>query len=162
MNADIAATQRIARLTPLADILALLGQIAPVAAQDIPVAQALGHVLAADTIVAKAQPPAALAARDGWAVDADATRDAGPYAPMMLQSSAQRIDAFAPMPPDTDAVAPIDAVTIVGGMMQIMAPVGPGEGVLPKGGDAEGGARFCVKRERVCAPLTSRHSRRSA
>ena len=140
MNADTAATQRIARLTPLADVLALLGQIAPVTAQDVQVAKALGHVLAADTIAATAQPSAALAARDGWAVDAETTRDAGPYAPMMLPTSTQRIDAFAPMPPGTDAVAPIDAVTVVGGMTQIMAPVASGEGVLPHGGDAEGGA----------------------
>ncbi|ARP98769.1 molybdopterin-binding protein [Pseudorhodoplanes sinuspersici] len=140
MNADIAATQRIARLAPLADVLALLSRIAPVAAREVPVAQALGHVLATDAIAAKAQPATALAARDGWAVDADATRDAGPYAPMMLPPSTRRIDAFAPMPPGTDAVAPIDAVTVIGGLMQIVAPVGPGEGVMPPGGDAEGGA----------------------
>lgn len=140
MNADIAATQRITRLTPLADVLALLAEIAPVTAQDVPVAQAQDHVLAADVIAATAQPPAALAARDGWAVDADTTRDAGPYAPTMLQPPAQRIDAFAPMPPGTDAIAPIDAVTAIGGVMQIVAPVAPGEGVLPHGGDAAGGA----------------------
>ena len=140
MNADIAAAQRIARLTPLADVLASLARAEPVAARDMAVAEAQGCVLAADAMAAAAQPSVALAARDGWAVDADATRDAGPYAPMVLQPSTQRIDAFAPLPPDTDAVAPIDAVTVMGGMMQIMSPVAPGEGVLPKAGDAESGA----------------------
>lgn len=140
MNADRPAAQRIARLTPLADVLVLLDRLSPVTAQDVPVAEALGHVLAADAIVPQAIPPVALAARDGWAVEADTTRDAGPYAPMMLPPSTQRIDAFAPMPAGTDAVAPIDAVTVMGGMMQIMAPVGPGESVLPQGGDAAGNA----------------------
>jgi len=143
MNADRPATQRIARLTPLADVLALLDEIAPVTAQDIAITQALGRVLAADAVTKEAIPPVALAARDGWAVEADTTRDAGPYAPIMLQSPAQRIDAFAPMPPGTDAVAPVDAVTVIGGIMQIMAPVGPGEGMLPQGGDAEAGAVLC-------------------
>lgn len=140
MNADRPVAQRIARLTPLADVLALLDRLAPVEPQDVPVAQALHGVLAADIVTTQAMPPVATAVRDGWAVDADTTRDAGPYAPMMLPSSSQRIDAFAPMPPGTDAVAPIDAVTVMGGMMQIMAPVGPGEGVLPKGGDGDSGA----------------------
>ncbi len=140
MNADRPAAQRIARLTPLADVLALLDRLAPVEPQDVPVAQALHGVLAADIMTTQAMPPVATAARDGWAVDADTTRDAGPYAPMMLPSSSQRIDAFAPMPPGTDAVAPIDAVTVMGGMMQIMAPAAPGEGVLPKGGDGDSGA----------------------
>ncbi len=141
MNADRPAAQRIARLTPLADVLVLLDRLSPVTAQDVPVAaEALGHVLAADAIVPQAIPPVALAARDGWAVEADTTRDAGPYAPMMLPPSTQRIDAFAPMPAGTDAVAPIDAVTVMGGMMQIMAPVGPGESVLPQGGDAASNA----------------------
>jgi molybdopterin biosynthesis enzyme len=40
------------------------------------------------------------------------------------------------MPPGTDAIAPPDAVTPAGGTLQIMAPVAPGEGVLPKSGDA--------------------------
>jgi len=139
MNADIAAAQRIARLTPLADVLSSLARAQPVAARDMAVAEARGCVLAADAMAAAAQPPAALTARDGWAVDADATRDSGPYAPMVLQPFTQRIDAFAPLPPDTDAVAPIDAVSIMGGMMQIMSPVTPGEGVLPKAFDAEAG-----------------------
>src|SRR5689334_17851225 len=116
MNADRPAAQRIARLTPLADVLVLLDRLSPVTAQDVPVAEALGHVLAADAISPQAMPPVALAARDGWAVEADTTRDAGPYAPMMLPPSTQRIDAFAPMPAGTDAVAPIDAVTVMGGM----------------------------------------------
>lgn len=151
MNADNAALQRITRLTPLADVLAALGHLAPVTARTMPVAEALGCVLAADAVAAQAVPSIALAARDGWAVEADATRDAGPYAPMMLPPFAQRIDAFAPMPPGTDAVAPVDAVSVIGGMLQIMAPVGPGEGVLPQGGDAEGSTVLCTSGMRLRA-----------
>ncbi len=139
MNADIAAAQRIVRLTPLADVLALLARVLPAASREAPLAEARGHILADDVVATATRPLAPLAGRDGWAVDADATRDAGPYAPMVLQPSAQRIDAFTPLPPNTDAVAPIDAVSVMGGMMQIMSPVAPGEGVLPKAGDIEAG-----------------------
>ncbi len=50
-------------------------------------------------------------------------------------SAAVRIDVGQPLPADTDAVAPLDAVTIRDGVAQALAPVGPGEGVLPAGGD---------------------------
>ncbi len=151
MNADIPAPQRITRLTPLADVLAMLAQLSPVTEQNVPVADAVGHVLATDVVATQAKPSAALALRDGWAVEADVTRDAGPYAPMLLPPSTQRIDAFAPMPPGTDAVAPIDAVAVLGGMLQIMAPVAPGEDILPPGGDCEANAVLCTSGAQLCA-----------
>ena len=135
MNADMHAHQRIGRLTPLADVLAAIAGIQPVAPCEMAVAQAQGCVLATDLFAAVALPPAPVALRDGWAVSSDATRDAGPYAPMTLQPPPQRVDAFAALPAGTDAVAPLDAVSALGGMMQIMAPAAPGESVLPAGGD---------------------------
>jgi molybdopterin biosynthesis enzyme len=139
MNADTAFHQRIGRLTPLRDVLAAIARIQPVAPHAAALADALGCVLAADVIAKAASPSAAVALRDGCAVDAEATRDAGPYAPLTLQTTPHRVDAFAALPPGTDAVAPLDAVTAIGGTVQIMAPVAPGEGVLPVGGDAEAG-----------------------
>ncbi len=137
MNADTDTHQRIGRLTPLADVLAVIGGIRAVAPREVAIAKAQGCVLATDVSATAALPSAPVALRDGWAVSSDATRDAGPYAPMTLQPQPPRVDAFAPLPPETDAVAPLDAVSALGGMMQIMAPAAPGESVLPSGGDVE-------------------------
>ena len=132
--------QRIGRLTPLAEALTAIKRCAPVEAREIATTQAEGCFLAADVVAARALPAADLALRDGWAVKAEDTRDAGPYAPMPLDPPPQRIDTFAALPPGTDAVAPPDAVTVTGGVMQIMAPVTPGEGVLPQSADVSQGA----------------------
>jgi molybdopterin biosynthesis enzyme len=142
MNADTASHQRIGRLTPLADVLAAVAGIEPVAPRDMAIGKAQGCVLAADVLAKDAWPAAPVALRDGWAVDSDATRDAGPYAPLTLQLPPERVDAFAVLPPGADAVAPLDAVTALGGVMQVMAPVAPGEGVLAAAGDIEQGAVF--------------------
>ncbi|MFZ5691455.1 MAG: molybdopterin-binding protein [Pseudomonadota bacterium] len=142
MNEDLASHQRIGRLTPLADVLAAIGQIEPVAPYDIAVAAARGCILATDIVAKEPVPSKPVALRDGWAVDADSTRDAAAYAPLTLQPQPKRIDTFAALPQGTDAVAPLDAVTSLGGVMQITAPVAPGEGVLPIGGDIDARARL--------------------
>jgi molybdopterin biosynthesis enzyme len=151
MNADTAPHQRIGRLTPLADVLAAIAPIEPVAGRDTALSNGLGCVLAMDVPAVRALPPDPVALRDGWAVDSDATRDAGPYAPVTLQPPPERLDAFASLPPATDAVAPLDAVAVLGGTSQVMAPAAPGEGVLPAGGDIERGAILCAAGSRLCA-----------
>ena len=83
---------------------------------------ALGFTLAEDVVVAAAIPATARALRDGWAVASDLTTDAGGYAPAPLPS-ALRVDVGEPLPPDTDAVALLDAVAIRGGLAQALAPV---------------------------------------
>lgn len=139
MNADIALHQRIARLTPLTDVLAAIARISPVAPRTVALADACGCALASRVIATAAQPAVPVALHDGWAVNAEETRDAGPYAPLALQPSPQRREAFAALPPGTDAVAPLDTVSIVSGIAQITAPLTPGEGALPAGGDVEAG-----------------------
>lgn len=129
-------TQHIGRLTPLADMLGAIASTGPAQSRDIATAEALGCVLASDVIAKGEIPNTDTALRDGWAVNSEATRDAGPYSPMPMDPPPQRIDAFAPLPAGTDAVAPSDAVTIVGRHLQITAPVPPGEGVVPRSGDA--------------------------
>jgi molybdopterin molybdotransferase len=151
MNADKVMQQRIGRLTPLADVLATIARIDPVAPREVATAVAAGCVLAADVIAPESRPAAALALRDGWAVSSDTTRDAGPYAPLTLQPPPQRVDAFAALPPGTDAVAPLDAVSVLGSLMQIMTPAAPGESILPSGGDVEANAVLCRKGARLRA-----------
>ncbi len=141
MDAPSETVQRIARLTPLGAVLAIVAaEVEPVAAQDVALAAGLGHTLAADVVAAAAVPPRPLALRDGWAVPAELTADAGSYAPVPLPAPCVRIDVGEPLPDGCDAVAPLDAIVDLGGQAQALAPVAPGDGGLPAGGDAAAGA----------------------
>jgi molybdopterin molybdotransferase len=130
------SNQRIARLTPLDSVLALIeSRIKPVPPKTICVATGRRLTLAED-VAASPQPAQAIALRDGFAVDAGAIGDAGPYAPVPLTLTARRIDAGDPMPDGTDAVLPLDAVMLRGKSAEATTTVAPGEGVLLAGGDA--------------------------
>jgi molybdopterin biosynthesis enzyme len=145
--AAVTDLQRIVRLTPLDDVIAAIDTAAvPVPAQEVTVAAALGGILAEDVTIRQALPPAALALRDGWAVMSESTRDAGAYVPLPLPL-AVRVQVGAPLPPGADAVAPFEAVMERDGMVLVLAPVGPGEGTLPAGGDVAAGSTL-LKRGR--------------
>src|ERR1700684_1602022 len=102
--------QRITRLTPLSAILALIeSRVAVVTPHKSAVAVAFGCTLA-DDIVASQLPPMTIALRDGFAVEAGAIADAGPYSPVPFAVNPQRVDAGEPLPDGTNAVAPFDAV----------------------------------------------------
>src|SRR5262245_30741624 len=132
-------TQRIARLTPLTEVLgridATVGAVPP---RRIATAQAVGRVLAEDVINAVAVPANARALRDGFAVTADATSDASSYAPVSLMPP-RRVDAGEVLPAGTDAVAPLDIVVERAGQFAVIAPVAPGDGVLAAGMDIGAG-----------------------
>src|SRR5262249_10022402 len=131
--------QRIARLRPLADVLARLDALVkPVMPRAADLAAALGRTLAEDVVIHAPIPATARALRDGWAVSSDLTTDAGAYAPAPLPSAAW-VDVGEALPGDADAVAPLDAVAIRDGVAQALAPVGPGEGALPTGADVAPG-----------------------
>jgi molybdopterin molybdotransferase len=128
--------QRIVRLTPLGAIVALIeAQVGAVIPQKSAVHVARGFTLAEDVVASKL-PPRPIALRDGYAVDAATVADAGPYAPVALPLTARPIDVGEPMPNDTNAVLPRDAVSLRGHRAEAIAAVAPGEGVLPAGGDA--------------------------
>lgn len=130
------AGQRIKRLTPLADALSAIDALVrPVEAREADVNAALGRVLAADAVSPAAQPPVALALRDGWAVKSAETTDAGSYAPAPLSTMPERVETGQPLPRGTDAVAPDETVVCRGKTAEALAPVAPGEGVLPPGAD---------------------------
>jgi molybdopterin molybdotransferase len=124
--------QRITRLTPLSAILAFIdSRVVAVRSQKSAVAMALGRTLAEDVVAAQL-PPLTIALRDGFAVEAGAIADAGPYSPVPFASKPQWVDVGEPLPRGTDAVAPFDAVS---DRAEAIAAVAPGEGVLPAGGD---------------------------
>jgi len=135
-TSEIAAVQRITRLTPLGAILALIdSRVDAVAPRQSELAAALGAVLAED-VAASMRPPQAIALRDGFPVESAAVADAGPYAPVTLPAATLRIDAGEALPNGADAVLPLDAATRRGGRLEAIAAVPPGEGILPAGGDA--------------------------
>jgi molybdopterin molybdotransferase len=130
------SNQQIARLTPLADVLALMKKRAgPVMPHKCALAHAAGSILAED-IVAAERPAHAVALRDGFALAAASVADASPYSPVPLGSWPQRVDTGDPLPDDTDAVAQLDTIVARGQVAEAIAPVSPGEGVLWAGGDA--------------------------
>ncbi len=143
-------TQRIARLTSLADVLARFGALVePVAPRSLDVSRARGRTLAED-LVAGPYPAVALALRDGWAVDSAHTSDAGPYAPAPLPA-AVLVDVGEELPPGADAVAPFDAVLGRDGRYEAIAPIVPGEGVLPAEAGIRAGATLRRAGERLRA-----------
>ncbi|MSO68492.1 MAG: molybdopterin-binding protein [Pseudolabrys sp.] len=137
MAAASETIQTIARLTPLADVLAIVDlDVKPVMPRAVELTVASGRTLAADAL-APSRPSAALALLDGWALLADLTLGAGGYAPVLLPKPPQRVEVGQPMPPDTDSVAPFDAVKIAGTRAEALAVINPGDGVLPAGGDCD-------------------------
>jgi molybdopterin molybdotransferase len=137
MAANSEALQLIGRLTPLAEVLALIdAEVKPVTPRALNVAAAAGRTLAADAS-APPRPLAAIALADGWALSADLTLGAGGYATAMLARMPSRVETGQAMPPDTDSVAPFDAVKETDGRAEALVTVNPGDGMLPAGGDCD-------------------------
>jgi molybdopterin biosynthesis enzyme len=129
--------QRISQLTPLKDALAALDALVkPVAPHQADTTDAIGQVLAANT-VAKLLPPRATALRDGWAVKAEALADASGYAPVQFAGKPARVETGDEMPTGTDAVAPVDAIVIRGDIAEAISAVTAGDDVSPAGSEAE-------------------------
>jgi molybdopterin biosynthesis enzyme len=140
MIAEHQQSQRITRLTPLADALAAVDVLVrPVEPRDTDVGKAVGRILAADAIAAGARPATALALRDGWAVKSEETMEAGSYVPTVLSLPPVRLETGDILPAGGDAVAVMDAVVFRGENAEAVASAAPGEGVLPKGADVEAG-----------------------
>jgi molybdopterin molybdotransferase len=137
MAANSENLQLIARLTPLAEVLALIERtVKPVTPRTLDLAAAVGRMLAADTS-SPARPSATIALADGWALSANLTVGAGGYTPAMLGQVPWRVETGQAMPPDTNSVAPFDAVKTNGGQAEALVSVNPGEGALPAGGDCD-------------------------
>ena len=132
--------QAIAKLTPLADVLALIERdVKPLAPRTLAVAHALHRVLAADA-VAPARPARPIALIDGFALASEATLDASGYVPAPLARVPPRVDAGELLPPGADCVAPIGTIKTSGARAESLVPIHPGDNVLPAGGDSDGRA----------------------
>ncbi len=136
MVAPLEHRQRIARLMPLDDVMRRIAErVHPVTPREMRAAAALGATLAQDIVVAELHPAAPLALIDGWAVHAESTADAGPYAPAVLPQL-REVAVGEALYDDSDAVAPLEAVTWRGGNGEVHLAMTPGEGVLMPGTDA--------------------------
>lgn len=81
-------------------------------------------------------PARAIALRDGFAVEAGAIADAGPYSPVPIAALLQQIETGEPLPDGTNAIVPVEAIRLRGQGAEAIASVPPGDGVLAVGGDA--------------------------
>jgi molybdopterin biosynthesis enzyme len=131
----------------LAALLALLP--GPVAPGLVPVAEALGRVLARPLVAPGPVPAVPVARRDGWAVAAADTLGAGPYAPVPLPAAPARLGAGDPLPPGSDAVLPPFGLALDGPFAQLLEPVAAGEGVRLPGEEIAAGTLLRAAGERL-------------
>jgi molybdopterin molybdotransferase len=127
-----------ASLTPLdAALAALLHRLEPVAAVELPLADALGCV-SADMPQLQACPSCDIAAADGFALRARDLVGASSYSPLLVVSPVW-VETGDPMPSDCDCVIDADLLAQAGPMVQVLAEAIPGQGVRRAGEDIAGG-----------------------
>ncbi len=136
---------------------AVLARFHPLPAETIPLAAALGRVLAEDAIAAEDSPPFANSAMDGYAVRAADTTGASDTAPRQLSlagevpagsvysgtlepGSAIRILTGAPVPAGADAVIQQELTQAGEDAVEVHAAVTPGTNVRSAGGDVRRGS----------------------
>jgi len=123
---------------------------APVAAEDVPLAEAAGRVLAAAVQAEADLPQLDRAAADGFALVADETMGAGAYNPLPFRlvpasagvqpGHAVAVESGDPLPAGADAVVRLEhAAPDVPGIMAIIAPVAAGNEVERAGSHAARG-----------------------
>ncbi|WP_066585111.1 molybdopterin molybdotransferase MoeA [Cellulomonas timonensis] len=137
-------------------LAAVLGAVGPVAPLDVVLADAVGCILATDITVGLDVPPAPVAARDGYAVAAYDTADAGPTSTRTLPvahdvmvgaegllrlapGQAVRIASGARLPPGADAVVPVEETDPGTARVALQRPAVPGQHVRLPGSDARAG-----------------------
>lgn len=142
----------------VAEHLARVRGLAPrLAAETVPLGEALGRVIAADAVAALHVPPFENSAMDGYAMrSADVAgaavlatgptlrlvgRSAAghPYDGVVEPGTAVRILTGAAMPRGADAVVPQERVVVVGGRIEIAGTVAAGDHVRRVGEDARPG-----------------------
>ena len=143
-------------LLSIDDALArVLSRAHPLAAENVPVAEAAGRVLAKDVAARVDLPPFASSAMDGFAVRAadlpgrlpvvfriaaglPAERPLGP-------GEAMEISTGGAVPEGADAVVPVEVVVETDNAIEVGDPVRPGAHVRPAGGDVRAGERVLEK-----------------
>ena len=139
-----------AALLSIEDALAsVLARVEPLEAEDVPLAEAAGRVLAEPAPAAVDLPPFPSSAMDGFAVRAadlpgelpvTARVAAGrPVERPLAGGEAFAISTGGVVPDGADAVVPVEDVEQAGDTIRITATVAKGDNVRPRGGDAAAG-----------------------
>jgi molybdopterin molybdotransferase len=139
-------------LLTIDEALALvLAHVTPLAAEDVPLADAAGRVLAEAARSAVDLPPFASSAMDGFAIrseDAPGTFPvvdrvaAGRPAPRRLEAGeAMAISTGGVVPDGADSVVPVERADVRGASVVISDTVSSGDNVRPRGGDLGRGER---------------------
>ena len=127
-------------LTPLDVALAVLlstrGAVPP---RRLPLADAVGKVLAEDLVALAPVPAATVALIDGHAVASLDLAGASPYAPAVLPALPPRVRIGEALPSGCDAVLPADAVTVSGALAEVGHSPAPGENARRAGEDGAPG-----------------------
>ncbi len=147
-----------ARRSEVHEVLAWIdATTAPLAPESVPLDEASGRVLAAGVIAPIAVPAFDRAAMDGYGLRGADSAGASEYNPLAFpvvgeampgrpcdtpvpQGAAVRLMTGAPVPPDIDAVVPVEYVTASEGRIEITRPVAPGQHVGRVGEDIAAGA----------------------
>ena len=130
----------------------VLDRVSPLAAEEVPLADALGAVVAADVVASEAVPPFANSAMDGYAVRSADTADAPvdlkvvgmiaagtPPDRAVGAGEAMRIMTGAPMPDGADAVVLVERTRTENDSVTIEIHVDPGTSVRGVGEDVQPG-----------------------
>jgi len=143
------------RLQTRAEVLALYPRFAPVGAEEVDLAAALGSVLAAPLPAPEDVPGFLRATMDGYAVRAADTFGAGPGLPQYLQITGEvamgavpeqgvgpmealRVPTGGMLPPGADAVVMLEyTAEHPDQTLEVRRPVAPGENVLQPGEDVQ-------------------------
>ncbi|HEY7849696.1 MAG TPA: gephyrin-like molybdotransferase Glp, partial [Ktedonobacterales bacterium] len=134
----------------------VLAGFKPLEAEEAPLTEALGRVLADDTLAQEASPPFANSAMDGYALRSADTQDASAQSPVRLRlvgevpagsvyagvaqpGEAIRILTGAPLPDGADAALQQELTEVGDGWVTIREPVAPGTNVRHIGDDVRPG-----------------------
>jgi molybdopterin molybdotransferase len=144
-------------LTPGEAFAGFAGKCSPIGRSDIvPLAQALGRVLASDLVAPETLPAFARSTMDGYAVRSVDTHGASDQSPAYLRLSgdvptgivpsralnageAIRIHTGSMVPPGADAVVIVEDTNAHGDEIEVLAAAAPGENVLTIGEDVQAG-----------------------
>lgn len=121
----------------------------PVAAAEIPLAQALGCISADMPPLAQAYPAFDLATRDGWTFRADDLVGASSYSPVPLPGAPVWVEAGDRLPPGCDCVLSPEMVEQIGALAQVVAETIPGDGVRRAGEELRQGRTVITRGIRI-------------
>ena len=137
-------------ITPLEDALAAVrSRCAPLPAEDTPLAEAQGRVLAEGVRARRDQPASDISMMDGYALAAGPVelRVAGevaagdaPWTRALLPGEAARIFTGAPLPPGSDCVVMQEQCERAGDVVRLLQPAKAGQHVRRRGEELTAGA----------------------